>query len=203
VDLPSYPSTGRNGSFIADTLNLYLPANGHVLETASGTGEHIHYLGKKFPYLVWQPSDKSSDLFWAISERIKNETNILDPIELDLTNNSFPCKNKRYNVILNINMIHIAPWDACIGLFRLAKEVISSDGFLFLYGPFKVEGSNTSASNIKFDTSLRERNPEWGIRNLEDVVATAKNYEFRHFEVHEMPVNNKSVIFQKVEMSNA
>ena len=140
MELPSYPSTINNRNFIADILNLYLPENGNVLETASGTGEHICYFGKQFPGVRWQPSDKSSELFWAIRARALEESNVSEPLLLDLSSNKFRVKEKSYDVLLNINMIHIAPWDACLGLFRLAKKVISPDGFVYLYGPFKVGG---------------------------------------------------------------
>ena len=148
MELPSYPSTINNRKFIADILNLYLPKNGDVLETASGTGEHICYFGKKFSGLRWQPSDKSSELFWAIRARALEESNVSEPLLLDLSGNNLRVKEKSYDVLLNINMIHIAPWDACLGLFRLAKEVISSDGIIYLYGPFKVGGSHTSERAI-------------------------------------------------------
>ena len=201
MELPSYPSTINNRNFIADILNLYLPENGNVLETASGTGEHICYFGKQFPGVRWQPSDKSSELFWAIRARALEESNVSEPLLLDLSSNNFRVKEKSYDVLLNINMIHIAPWDACLGLFRLAKKVISPNGFVYLYGPFKVGGSHTSESNKKFDTSLRDRNSNWGVRNLEDVVNIAKNCGFFDYDVHEMPVNNKSVIFKKEQSS--
>ena len=197
MELPSYPSTISNRNVITEILSLYLPETGSVLETASGTGEHICYFGKKFPSLRWQPSDKSSELFWAIRARVLEESNVSEPILLDLSSNDLCVKDKSYDVLLNINMIHIAPWDACLGLFRLAREVISPEGFVYLYGPFKVGGSHTTESNNKFDVSLRDRNSSWGVRNLEDVINTAKNYGFCDYHVHEMPVNNKSVIFKK------
>ena len=106
------------------------------------------------------------------------ESNVSEPLLLDLSGNNLRVKEKSYDVLLNINMIHIAPWDACLGLFRLAKEIISPDGFVYLYGPFKVGGSHTSDSNNKFDISLRDRNSSWGVRNLEDVIDIAKNCGF-------------------------
>ena len=202
MELPSYPSTINNRKFIADILRLYLPENGNVLETASGTGEHICYFGKEFPGLRWRPSDKSTELFWAIRARAFEQRNVSEPSLLDLSSNNFRVKEKSYEVLLNINMIHIAPWDACLGLFRLAEEVISPDGIVYLYGPFKVGGSHTSESNSKFDSSLRNRNSSWGVRNLEDVINIAKNCGFSVYDVYEMPVNNKSVIFKKNNQVN-
>ena len=199
MELPSYPSTLRNRVFIANVLGLFLPEKGCILETASGTGEHLHFFSEEFPSLYWQPSDKSSDLFWAICERSKNKKNIKGPISIDLTSNSFKLKKKKFDAVLNINMIHIAPWEACIGLFKLASEMVRSNGFVYLYGPFKVAGVHTSASNNRFDVSLKERNAAWGVRNIEDVVSLAKGYGFPQFEIHDMPANNKSVIFRKTD----
>tara|TARA_B100000035_G_C20857863_1_gene490486 strand:- start:135 stop:758 length:624 start_codon:yes stop_codon:yes gene_type:complete len=197
MELPSYPSTLRNRVFIAEILNLYLPEYGNVLETASGTGEHICYFGKRFKSLNWQPSDKSPELFWAIQTRAQSESNIKVPIIIDLTNENFSNNVESYNAILNINMTHIAPWDACLGLFHLAKEVISNNGFVYVYGPFKVGGSHISHSNERFDVSLRTQNSDWGVRNLEDIVKTANDNGFFCCYVHDMPVNNKSIIFRK------
>lgn len=202
MDLPSYPSTARNKIFISEVLRSCLPKNGTVLETASGTGEHISFFCEEFPKLVWQPSDKSNELFWAIRERTDSVDNVKKPVVIDLLTESFRVMKENYVGVVNINMIHIAPWDACLGLFRLAREVISPDGFVYLYGPFKVGGSHSSVSNKKFDVSLRDRNSSWGVRNLEDVISLAKNCGFFYYDVHEMPVNNKSVIFKKNNQAN-
>ena len=203
MELPSYPSTINNRNFIADILNLYLPKNGNVLETASGTGEHICYFGKKFSGLRWQPSDKSSELFWAIRARALEESNVSEPLLLDLSSNNLLVKEKSYDALLNINMIHIAPWEACTGLFRLARSFTKKDGFVYLYGPFKIRGLHTSESNRKFDISLKKQDPNWGIRDLEDVVNVAEKFGFHHFISHEMPVNNKSVIFKKIKQKQS
>ena len=134
----------------------------------------LKLFSEEFPSLYWQPSDKSSELFWAICERSKNKKNIKGPISIDLTSNSFKFKKKKVDAVLNINMIHIAPWEACIGLFKLASEMLRSNGFVYLYGPFKVAGVHTSASNHRFDASLRQRNAAWGVRNIEDVIKRCK-----------------------------
>ena len=136
MELPSYPSTINNRKFIADILNLYLPKNGDVLETASGTGEHICYFGKRFSSLNWQPSDKSPELFWAIQTRAQNDSNIKVPILIDLTNKNLSNIPESYNSILNINMIHIAPWDASVGLFKLAKKILKPGGLYFFLWSF-------------------------------------------------------------------
>ena len=197
MNLPHYPATLRNRDPILSIIQQHLPKNGHILETASGTGEHLTYFAKKYPHLQWQPSDKNDELFWAIRSRSENIPNVLPPKVIDVTKADSMIQNHIYDAIFNINMIHIAPWDACLGLFHLAKEVISKDGFVYIYGPFKVGGSHISDSNDRFDVSLRTQNSDWGIRNLEDVAKTANDNGFFCYYVHDMPVNNKSIIFRK------
>ena len=198
MNLPSYPSAVRNKNFIFETLRKYLPKKGKILEVASGTGEHICFFGKGFPSLVWQPSDKTVDLFWAIRARAVSENNVQNPILIDLLEEKNRTTLGRYIGLVNINMIHISPWEACEGLFRLAEKVILNGGFVYLYGPFKVNGVHTSPSNFRFDTSLRERDSKWGVRDLEDVIAVAKKNGFNLIRSHEMPANNKSIVFEKI-----
>ena len=174
-----------------------------MFETASGTGEHICFFGEKFAGITWYPSDKSSDLFWAIRERALAQNNIMEPSVIDLTNQKPDIISIKCVAVININMIHIAPWEACTGLFRLARSLTKKDGFVYLYGPFKIRGLHTSESNRKFDISLRKQDPNWGIRDLEDVVNVAEKFGFHHFRSHEMPVNNKSVIFKKIKQKQS
>ena len=197
MKLPSYPSTARNRIFISEVLRSYLPKNGTVLETASGTGEHITFFCEEFPKLIWQPSDKSDELFFAIRKRVEAADNVKKPIVVDLLAESFGPIKEDYFGVVNINMIHIAPWEACIGLFRMAEKVITAKGVVYLYGPFKQGGKHTSESNKNFDLSLRAQNTSWGVRNLEDVQRVAETFGFYHAFTHEMPANNKSIIFKK------
>ncbi|WP_254721915.1 DUF938 domain-containing protein [Kovacikia minuta] len=101
--------------------------------------------------------------------------------------------------IVNINMIHIAPWAACLGLMAGAKRILPAEGVLYLYGPFKQGGKHTAPSNAAFDQSLQMQNPDWGVRNLEQVVAVAEAQNLSLVEIHPMPANNLSVIFKKCE----
>ena len=197
MELPSYPATARNREPISKILGLHLPKYGEVLETASGTGEHICFFGRRFPFITWQPSDKSENLFWAIRERVLVEENVKNPFRLDLAQKNFKGVKNQYAGVLNINMIHIAPWKACVGLFCFAQRLITSDGFVYLYGPYKIGGAHTSESNEQFDVSLKDQNPDWGVRNLEDVVELAKRFGFCQSLVYEMPANNKSIIFRR------
>ena len=172
--LPVYPSTFRNREPILSILEKHLPHRGKVVETASGTGEHIVFFAEKFPGLKWYPSDKSDKFFWAIKKRGGSVNNLQDTLCIDITSNYCIELKPKFNAVLNINMIHIAPWEACRGLFKLSNKIILKNGLVFLYGPFKENGKKLANTNNEFDTQLKLQNPSWGIRLLEDVVMVAE-----------------------------
>jgi SAM-dependent methyltransferase len=190
-------STNRNREPILDVLRRVLPAQGVVLEIASGTGEHVTFFAHALPDLHWQPSDpaplhRESIRAWGAAS---GSTNIAPPIALDVEQSTWPIT--RADAILNLNMIHIAPWSAAEALFRGAAHLLPPEGVLFLYGPYRRGGQHTADSNQRFDERLRGEDPRWGVRNLEDVVASAGQAGFAPPEVVEMPANNLSLVFHK------
>ncbi len=197
-DLRRYsPSTLRNRGPISDVLAEHLPSPGLVLEVASGTGEHVLHFAERFPGVQFQPSDldagaRASVTAWTQASGLAN---IRRPIALDAANGPWP--EGPFDSVLSINMIHIAPWNACLGLFEGAAECLSVDGFLYLYGPFIQSGVRTAISNEAFDADLRARNPAWGIRDLDEVAEHASEHGFMLAEAIEMPANNLSVIFRR------
>ena len=199
MELPSYPSTLRNRVFIANVLGLFFRRRVVFWRLLLEQGNTYTFLVKSSLLYIGSLQINHRICFGRFRERSKNKKNIKGPISIDLTSNSFKLKTKKFDAVLNINMIHIAPWEACIGLFKLASEMVRSNGFVYLYGPFKVAGVHTSESNNRFDVSLKERNAAWGVRNMEDVVSLAKGCGFPQFEIHDMPANNKSIIFRKTD----
>ncbi len=193
----SAPSVQRNREPILGVLGRVLPAAGLVLEAASGTGEHARFFAEKLPALVWQPSDPDEDNRASIAAW-RQETalpNLLAPIALDVTWERWPLE--RAAAMLNINMVHIAPWAACEGLMRGAGRVLPPGAPLVLYGPFRRGGRHTAPSNEAFDQGLRARNAAWGVRDLGEVerVAAAAGLVLR--EIVEMPSNNLSLVFRR------
>lgn len=163
----SSPSALRNRGPIADVLRTVLPETGSVLEIASGSGEHITHFAALFPALSWQPSDPSADarasiLEWSEAEGV---TNVLPPLDLDAAGLAWPIDHA--DAIIAINMVHISPWQATLGLLNGAGRLLPTGGALFLYGPYRRQGQPFASSNEAFDASLRARNPGWGIRQLE------------------------------------
>ena len=200
----SAPSAQRNRGPILDVLRASLPERGSVLEIASGTGEHVVWFAAALPGLVFQPSDPDAAARASIEARIAQTRlpNVRAPLALDASaaHWSLPSEVAESLVaILCINMIHIAPWPATLGLMRGAGRLLRAGGVLYLYGAYKRSGRHTAPSNEAFDRSLRAQDPLWGVRNLEDVVAEAAAQELDLAEVVEMPANNLSVLLRRRE----
>ncbi|MGE3304140.1 MAG: DUF938 domain-containing protein [Hyphomonadaceae bacterium] len=195
----SAPSTARNREPILAVLRAHLPTRGRVLEIASGAGEHAVYFAAAMPGLAWQPSDPDEAARASIAAWIAHEgsANVAAPLAIDVTAPDWRVDGP-FDALVAINMIHIAPWAATEGLMAGAARVLApGSGVLFLYGPFIVDGLQAAPSNEAFDASLRARNPEWGVRNLNDVKLEAAKHGLALRTVAEMPANNLAVIFSK------
>ena len=199
------PATQRNREPILEVLLRSLPLRGNILEIASGTGEHAIFFAPRFPFCQWIPSDPNPLALASINAW--REQNLADnlhaPLTIDVRDNFWENEVRKLAIaaIVNINMIHISSWSACLGLMAGAGRLLPSGGILYLYGPFKRFGEHTAPSNLAFDESLRAQNPEWGVRNLEDVVEAARVQGLSLREIVPMPANNLSVIFQATTRS--
>ena len=191
------PATVRNRDFILDVLRDVLPTTGVILEIASGSGEHVVHFASNFPSLVFQPSDPEPEALLSVAAWVQaaQVTNVRAPIVLDASQSPWPIVSA--DGIICINMIHISPWDAAVGLIRGAAATLSQGLPLYLYGPYKRDGFATASSNQAFDQNLRDRNPSWGLRDLEAVAAIAQSVGFSVPTVTEMPANNLSVVFRR------
>jgi SAM-dependent methyltransferase len=177
-------------------LRDVLPRDGLVLEIASGSGEHAVHFASLFPRLIWQPSDPDPHALASI-EAWRNHSgfaNVLPPMRIDATAPEWPIKEA--DAVLCINMTHISPWPATQGLMAGAQRLLKPGKPVYLYGPFKQAGVALAPSNAAFDASLRERNPDWGLRAVEDVIALAQQHGFGRHRIVSMPANNLSVIFR-------
>jgi hypothetical protein len=190
----SAPAVARNRDPILAVLRRHLPETGILLEVSAGTGEHAVHFAASFPGLVWQPSDpdpgaRASIDAWSRAGRLNN---LRPALALDATAEDWPVA--RADAVLCVNMIHIAPWAAGLGLLRGAARLLPAGGPLILYGPFRREGRHTAPSNEAFDASLRAQDPEWGVRDLEAVAAAAAAQGFGPPLIEAMPANNLAVI---------
>jgi SAM-dependent methyltransferase len=190
-------ATERNRGPILDVLRTVLPPAGLVLEIASGTGQHAAFFAPAFPALRWQPSDASERMLESIRawSAAAGAANLEPPVLLDVEREPWPVAQAA--AIVNINMVHIAPWSAAEALFRGAARRLPPSGPLFLYGPFKRGGQHTAESNQRFDERLRGEDPRWGVRDVDDVAALASSAGFGAPEIVPMPANNFSLAFRR------
>jgi SAM-dependent methyltransferase len=191
------PATQRNRDAILAVLRDVLPRQGLVLEIASGSGEHAIHFASAMPHLVFQPSDPSVEALTSIAAwtQAAGAKNVRPPLLLDAMAETWPLQAA--DAILCINMIHIAPWAATQGLMRQAGRLLATGAPLYLYGPYRRPGRTLEPGNAAFDDSLRRRDPEWGLRDLDAVAALANEAGFGEPVVTEMPANNLSVVFRR------
>lgn len=193
------PAAARNRDVILEVLRRHLQGQGVVLEIASGTGEHIaHFASELGAGLAFQPSDpdagaRASIDAWSQSLGLAN---VRPAIALDAASPDWPVAHA--DALVCINMVHISPWPATVGLMHGAARVLPAGGILYLYGPFRREGRHTAESNDRFDKDLRQQNPLWGVRDLEDVDALATAAGFGAPAIEDMPANNFSLIFRRL-----
>ena len=193
----SSPAARRNRQPIAEVLADWLPSTGLVLEVASGSGEHAVHFAETFPGLDWQPTDPDVAALDSIEawRAASGLPNLRQPLLLDAGASIWPVE--RAEAVLNINMVHISPWAAALGLISGAARVLPAGGPLILYGPWLVPGLPTAPSNLAFDAELKRRNPQWGLRKVEDFVVAAEQQGLALADQRAMPANNRMLLFVK------
>jgi hypothetical protein len=200
------PAFHRNHQPIWSVLGKFLDGkSGDVLEAGSGTGQHVVDFAPRSPDITWWPSDFNdahlkSICAWRAYAQLPN---VRPPLRIDLSDPAWCPEMHDGNgpgkllAVFCANVIHIAPWRVAEGLFAGTAHYLRADGRLYLYGPFKREGKHTALSNAGFDTSLRDNNPEWGVRDIADVKALAESVGLRLIEIAEMPANNLILVFER------
>jgi hypothetical protein len=212
-------ATERNREPILAVLQRVLPTTGTMLEVSSGTGEHAVFFAPRLAPRQWLPSDLNPEARHSIAawQEAAPADNLHPPLALNAAAPRWPVDSQpsdsqpaedlppaldlqRHPItaLVNINMIHISPWAACLGLMAGAGRILPSGGVLYLYGPYKQGGQHTAPSNAAFDASLQAQNPQWGVRDLETVVAAAEAEGLALVETVAMPANNLSVVFRAI-----
>ncbi|WP_093569244.1 DUF938 domain-containing protein [Methylobacterium sp. 174MFSha1.1] len=196
------PAVARNREPILNVLYRLLPASGLVLEVASGSGEHIVHFASALPRLRWQPTDADPRALRSIAAHAQNTgfANVLAPQSLDARAQPWPVA--RADAVLAINMTHIAPWSATVGLMAGAGGILPEGGLLYLYGPFRVAGAHTAPSNATFDADLRARDPAWGVRDVEAISEAGLAQGLSLVERIPMPANNFSLVYRRGRYRN-
>ena len=194
------PAGERNLPHILGFLTPHLPPAGRLLEVATGTGGHGLALARSHPDLAVLPTDFNNDAVKALADgrAAHGPDNFLPPLRLDAAD-AATWPDGRFDVVLCINMIHISPWSATVGLMKLAGErLVRPGGLLALYGPYTEAEVETAPSNLAFHESLRARDPAWGLRALEDVVSEARLNGLRLTHRAALPANNLGLLFRSV-----
>jgi SAM-dependent methyltransferase len=194
----------RNHQPIWAVLQPFLAGqSGDVLEAGSGTGQHVVHFAGHTPDITWWPSDLHAAHLRSITAWRAHTglANIRPPQRIDLSDPAWsPAPSDgsgpdRLLAIFCANVIHIAPWPVAEGLFAGAARHLRADGRLFLYGPFKRDGKHTALSNAVFDTSLRDRDPEWGVRDISDLEQLATRVGLKLAGTFTLPANNMILMF--------
>lgn len=194
------PSAERNKHPILDVLRRVLPISGHALEIASGTGQHAIWFAQQLPDWTWQPTDAHHGALYNIEVRATqtNLDNVYSPLQLDVLVQPWTLGDDCFDLVLCINMLHVAPWTACIALMQISAKCLEPDGLLVTYGPYFEDNVLASPSNLAFDGSLREHDPDWGIRRREDVEAAAQAAGLKLQSRHVLPANNLLLVFSRI-----
>lgn len=195
--LPHSPAADRNKEPVLAQLRSLLGERGTALEIASGTGQHTAWFAAALPGWTWQPTEFDPEMLPVIAERMAQSgvSNALPPLRLDVTQPQWPFTRK-FDAMFCANLLHIAPWAACAGLMTGAARHLAPGGLLVTYGPYFENDVPTAPSNLAFDETLRARDPCWGIRQLDDVVAEARRNGLAFTQRHAMPANNLLLVFK-------
>lgn len=193
------PSAERNKQPILELLRAAVPAQGEALEIASGTGQHVAWFAKHMPLWNWQPTDLQQGALYSVEAYVDQEglTNVYAPMVLNVQSESWLDGAQTVDLVMCINMLHIAPWATCAALMRGCARHLAPGGKLVTYGPYIEDGVPTAASNLAFDASLRAHDPSYGIRRREDVAQAAQQAGLRLAARHAMAANNLLLVFER------
>jgi len=193
--LPFSAAAERNKGPILDVLRHVLPEAATVLEIASGTGQHAAHFAAACPHWTWQPTDGDAAMLRVIAARCAHLANVRPALQLDVLAHPWPSALAGVDAVYCANMLHISPWATCAALMRGAGRCLVAGGSLVLYGPYLVDGEPAAPSNLAFDADLRARDPHWGLRRLDDVIAEAAAAGLAFERRVDMPANNLSLVF--------
>ncbi len=199
MELPFSAAADRNKEPILEVLKKVLrPEDQRLLEVGAGTGQHAVYLAPSFPKLEWTPTEVAENLP-MLRERIKQSgvPNITTPFRMTVGEDDFPIR--MFDVILTVNTFNIIHWKECKTFIKLISGRLEEGGKVLIYGPFKYNGQFTTQSNEEFDKSLREKDPQSGVRNFEDVLAAMFKNGFELVRDFEMPANNRMLFFRRLK----
>ncbi len=193
---PFAESSEQNKQVILAIIQPLFSKLKRILEIASGTGQHAVYFSQAMPGLNWQPSDLKSALpgiqSWVNESSLEN---LNQPLALDVSSTNWP--QQTFDAIFSANSLHIMSKQHVEDFFSNVSRVLDENGLITIYGPFNYHGQFTSESNQHFDGWLKSRNPDSGIKEFEWCNELAESAGFKLIEDHEMPQNNRILVWQK------
>jgi predicted O-methyltransferase YrrM len=196
-----YPSTERNKGPILEILKTYIAGVGRLLEIGSGNGQHAIYFGEYFKNIEWVTSDVEANheeiREWLLEANLKN---VYGPVALRVGTDDFP--KGIFDFVFTANTLHIMSWKENKALYKLLGKRLREGAVVFFYGPFNYQGKFTSKSNEEFDKWLKDRDIKSGIRNFEDVMQNMEKAGFKLLQDHEMPANNRLLVFERLAFQN-
>lgn len=196
IKLPTWPAPERNKAPILQVLTGLFD-HGLVLEIAAGTGQHAVHFAAGLPKVTWQPSERDQELIDVLAARVTQAglPNLKAPLWVDAAAAAWPISSA--DGVFCANLLHISAWNVAEGLFSGAHRVLSPQGLLVTYGPYRMSGVHTSVSNADFDASLRSQNPDWGVRDIDDLTECARERGFSLRDTVRMPANNFILVWQR------
>lgn len=195
--LPTAPAAERNKGPILEVLRDHLPSEGLVLEVACGTGQHACHFAAALPTLEWQPTDPDPAAVETTAARVRSAAmrNLRPPLRMDVHDQPWPVA--AFDALVCINLLHISPWSATEALFAGAAAGLAPGGVIVVYGPFRMDGQHTAASNEAFDRQLRRRDARWGVRDVEAVDSEASRQGFTLDGTLPLPANNHCLVWHR------
>lgn len=193
---PYSESCEKNQVPILEALQEIFVNQQHVLEIASGTGQHAVYFGRALPHLTWQTSELAQNhagiLAWLNEVQLPN---VLPPVAIDVNDDRWPIEI--VDTVFNANTVHIISWSEVERMFAGIARILSTGGILCLYGPYNYKGKFTSESNAHFDAWLKSRNKNSGVRDFEAINRLAETYGLFLLRDVAMPSNNRTLVWQR------
>lgn len=192
------PAAERNKDPILGVLRELCSETKFVLTIAEGSGQHVVHFAQHLPHVTFQPTDLEQNALTSITAYVEENAcvNVRPALPLNAADHDWPVKQA--DGMYCINMIHISPWSATEGLFRGASRILSPNGFLMTYGPYRFSGAFTAPSNAEFDASLKSRNAEWGVRDVDDLKSLATSVGMELRQTVALPANNHCLVFVKM-----